>query len=99
MLQIHINNVTHFGSGCPKGSVAYILSQDAHAFILISLNSMLILVLEFLSQKQKELPNHYRFKIPTRGFSYSVEYFDFRGYVQIPIGITATQKSTFHISK
>ncbi|KAJ3317059.1 hypothetical protein HDV06_002103 [Boothiomyces sp. JEL0866] len=96
--QVHIKSISYAGTGCPAGSVSQILSQDATTFTL--------LMSEFvassgpgtgITDSRKNCQINIDLVYP-QGFSYSIDSVDYRGYVQIPAGITATQKATYYIS-
>jgi hypothetical protein len=94
--QISIQSVTYGGTGCPAGSVGHSLSDD---------RTQLALVFDKfvaksgpgipVTEARKNCQLNINVRIP-QGFSYSVGTFDYRGYVQLPSGVSAESKSTYY---
>ncbi|KAJ3255152.1 hypothetical protein HK103_006615 [Boothiomyces macroporosus] len=96
--QVHISDVVYNGSGCPSGSVVPVLSEDAQTFTLLFSN----LVASTgpgttITDTRKNCQINFNVHFPG-GFSYSVGSVEYRGYVSVPAGITATQKATYYFS-
>ncbi|KAJ3271236.1 hypothetical protein HDV01_006969, partial [Terramyces sp. JEL0728] len=96
--QVHIKSISYAGTGCPAGSIAQILSDDATTFTLL----MSSFVASSgpgttITDTRKNCQININLNYP-QGFSYSIDSVDYRGYVQVPAGIKATQKATYYIS-
>lgn len=93
--QVYIKRITYSGSGCPSGSVASNLSNDAKAFTL--------LFDSYLAEAGPGIPNGMAnsrcrivvdLKVP-QGWSYTLFTVDYRGYMSLDPGVVATQNSSY----
>ncbi|KAJ3317058.1 hypothetical protein HDV06_002102 [Boothiomyces sp. JEL0866] len=96
--QITIQSISYAGTGCPAGSVSSVLSTDATTFTMLMSQFVAssgpgTKITDSRKNCQINLNLHY-----PQGFSYSIASVQYRGYVQIPDGITATQQATYYIS-
>jgi hypothetical protein len=96
--EVSIRQITVNGSGCPQGSVAAAISDDLSSFTL--------LFSEFIAssgpnvaapENRKNCQINIDIRYP-QGWSYSVATIDYRGFVGIPAGVTAIQRSTYYFS-
>jgi hypothetical protein len=96
--QVTINQLTVNGSGCAPGSVSAAVSPDATQFTL--------LFSEFIAtsgrgvtprENRKNCQINLDIRYPN-GWSYSVATVDFRGFVSVPRGVTAVQRSNYYFS-
>ncbi|KAJ3306186.1 hypothetical protein HDV03_000420 [Kappamyces sp. JEL0829] len=96
--QVYVNGLTYGGSGCPAGSVASSFANDRKTFTLIfdsfiASSGTGIPVTENRKNCQINVDMHY-----PQGWSYAIVSVDYRGYVAIPAGVTATQKANYYFS-
>ncbi|KAJ3269048.1 hypothetical protein HDV01_001917 [Terramyces sp. JEL0728] len=96
--QITIKSISYAGTGCPAGSVSSVLSTDATTFTMIMSSFVAssgpgTKITDSRKNCQINLNLHY-----PSGFAYSIASVTYRGYVQIPDGITATQSALYYIS-
>jgi len=94
--EVHLKSISYGGTGCPQGSVGSSFSDDRTSFTLlfdafVASSGPGVAVTEGRKNCQLALNIH----VPN-GFSYSVATFDYRGYVQLPAGVSAEQKSTYY---
>ncbi|KAJ3271235.1 hypothetical protein HDV01_006968 [Terramyces sp. JEL0728] len=96
--QVSISNIVYNGSGCPSGSVVPILSEDAQTFTLL-FDSLVASTGPGtkVTDARKNCQINFNVHFPG-GFSFSVGSIEYRGYVTVPAGITATQKATYYLS-
>jgi hypothetical protein len=96
--EVSIRQITVNGSGCPPGSVASAISEDLKSFTL--------LFSEFIASSgpgvtapdnRKNCLLNVDIRYP-QGWSYSVATIDYRGFVSVPRGVTAVQRSTYYFS-
>ncbi|KAJ3316477.1 hypothetical protein HDV06_003607 [Boothiomyces sp. JEL0866] len=96
--QVMIESISYAGTGCGAGSVVPVLSSDATSFTL--------LMSEFVASSgpgttvtdnRKNCQINLKLMYP-QGFSYTITTVDYRGYVQVPNGITAIQKSIYYFT-
>jgi len=94
--EVFVHSISYGGSGCKQGTVGHSFSNDRKSFTLI--------FDEFVAssgpgvaatESRKNCQLNINMKLPN-GFSYSVATFDYRGYVQLPKGATAEQKSIYY---
>jgi hypothetical protein len=93
-----INGLSYGGSGCPQNSVAATLSQDLTTFTMI--------FDKFIAETGPGMTStsarrNCQITVDLRypeGWSYSIVSVDYRGYVSIPAGLTATQSATYYFS-
>ena len=93
-----IEAITYGGSGCTQGTVASSISEDLTTFTLI--------FDEFIAEtgpgktirdSRKNCQVNVDLRYP-QGWSYSIVSVDYRGFVSIPAGTTATQTSIYYFS-
>jgi len=96
--EVYVQAISYDGSGCPAGSVGQSMANDRQSFTLIFDT--------FVASKGPGVPVtesrknchlNVQLHVPN-GFQYSISTVDYRGYVQLPAGVTATQSSTSHFS-
>jgi hypothetical protein len=94
----YIEGITYGGSGCNQGTVASSISEDLTTFTLI--------FDEFIAETGagksiKDSRKNCQVNVDLRypeGWSYSIVSVDYRGFVSIPAGTTATQTSNYYFS-
>ncbi|KAI8893229.1 hypothetical protein BC833DRAFT_609098 [Globomyces pollinis-pini] len=96
--QVYIKEITYGGTGCPANTVAIAMSEDRTTFTLIfdqfvASSGPGTTVTDFRKNCQVNVDLRY-----PSGFSYSIAQVDYRGYVNVPAGLTATQKSNYYFS-
>jgi hypothetical protein len=96
--EVYIESLTYGGSGCPRGTVGYSISNDRQIFTLIFDKYIAsigpgIPVTENRKNCQLNIRMHY-----PQGWQYAVLSSQFRGYAQLDAGITGTHKSTYYFS-
>lgn len=92
---VYVQSISYGGTGCPQGSVGQSISDDRTAFTLIfdsfvASSGPGVPLTESSKNCQVKLNLH----IP-QGWSFTIASFDYRGYVQLPAGTTATLRSTY----
>lgn len=95
---VYIQGITYGGTGCPHGSVGQMLSGDGSTFTLI-FDSFVASTGPGIrtTESRKNCQINVDMRYPT-GWSYSFATVDYRGYAQIPFGMTGIQKSTYYFS-
>jgi hypothetical protein len=94
--QVTVNSINYGGSGCPQGSVGTSFSNDRTSFTLIfdqfvaSTGPGVA-----IGEGRKNCQINVNLNIPG-GWSFSIATVDYRGYVQLPAGMTAEQKSIYY---
>src|SRR5262245_50167374 len=86
--EVYLQSISYGGTGCPQGSVANTFSADRKAFTLIfdkfvASSGPGVPITETRKNCQLNINIH----VP-QGFTYAVHTFDYRGYVQLPAGVT-----------
>jgi len=94
--EVYVRSISYGGSGCPQGTVGSSFSNDRKSFTLmfdsfVASSGPGVAVTE--SRKNCQL--NVNLMLPN-GFSYSVASFDYRGYVGLPAGVSAEQRSTYY---
>jgi len=94
--QVYVQSITYGGSGCPQGTVATSFSDDRTTFTMI-FDQFIASVGPGVPQTEarKNCQINVNLHIP-QGWSFSIASADYRGYVQLPKGVTATQKSIYY---
>jgi len=94
--QVYVQSITYGGSGCPQGSVATSFSDDRTTFTMI-FDSFIASVGPGVpnTESRKNCQINVNLHIP-QGWSFSIASADYRGYVQLPAGMSATQKSIYY---
>lgn len=94
--EVYVNNIIHAGTGCPIGTVATDISEDAKAFT--------ILFDEYLVEAGPDVPRSEGRKfcqltinlhVP-QGWSYTIFDVDYAGYADLDRGTQGVQKSTYY---
>jgi hypothetical protein len=93
--QVYVQSIAYGGSGCPAGSVAQSFAADRQSFTLI--------FDQFIASQGTGVPvtnNRKNCQISLNlhlpvGIQVSVGTVDYRGYVQLPAGVTATQGAIY----
>jgi hypothetical protein len=95
---VSIDSVTYSGDGCPPGSVAIGLSPDGEAFT-VAFSSLFAAVGSGIAATDAthHCQLHIKLTVPP-GWSYALASVDYRGYVALDPGLTATRQSRYHIS-
>lgn len=93
--EVYVQSITYGGSGCPQGSVGSSFANDRKSFTLIFDSFVAsqgpgVPVTENRKNCQMSVNLH----VPN-GFQFSIGTADYRGYVSLPAGVTARQKSTY----
>lgn len=96
--EVYIEGLITGGSGCKQGTVASSLSKDLQSFTL--------LFDDFVASTgsgttAKDSRKNCQINIDLRypqGWSYSVLSVDYRGFIDIPSGVSATQSATYYFS-
>ncbi|KAF2815977.1 uncharacterized protein BDZ99DRAFT_471273 [Mytilinidion resinicola] len=96
--QVHIKAITYGGTGCPQGSLDYIISDDRTTVTLI-FDSYVASIGPGIAvtEQRKNCQLNVDITYPG-GFQYSVFSADYRGYAAIDKGITGVLKSTYYFS-
>jgi len=94
--EVYVQSITYGGSGCPQGSVATSFSDDRETFTMI-FDSFIASIGPGVpvTESRKNCQINVNLHIP-QGWSFSIASADYRGYVQLPKGVTATQKSIYY---
>lgn len=95
---IYINGITYGGSGCPQGTLASAFSDDKTTFTLIydqfvASSGPGTTITDQRKNCQINIDMHF-----PQGFQYSVASVTYRGYAQLPFGVSALQKATYYFS-
>jgi hypothetical protein len=95
---VAIESITYSGDGCPAGSVAIGLSPDAEAFT-VAFSQLFAAVGDGIAATDAEhrCQVHVKLTVPP-GWSYALASVDYRGFVMLEPGMTATRQSKYHIS-
>jgi len=94
--EIYLQSITYGGTGCPQGSVGTSFSDDRKTFTLIFDSFVASSGPNVpITESRKNCQLNLNIRVP-QGFTYAVHTFDYRGYVQLPAGVTAEQKSTYY---
>ncbi|ORY06369.1 hypothetical protein BCR34DRAFT_590611 [Clohesyomyces aquaticus] len=96
--QVQIRGITYGGTGCPKNSMSYQISQDRTLVTLI-FDSYIASIGPGIAvtESRKNCQLNVDITYPG-GFQYSVLSADYRGYAAIQKGVTGTLKSTYYFS-
>ncbi|KAJ2988363.1 hypothetical protein HDV02_005632, partial [Globomyces sp. JEL0801] len=96
--QVYVQGITYGGTGCPQNTVSIAMASDQKTFTLI--------FDQFVASSgagttaldaRKNCQVNVDLKYPP-GFSYSIAQIDYRGYVNVPAGVTATQKANYYFA-
>jgi len=96
--QVYVENISFGGTGCPRNTVGILLAADKKTFTLLFDSYVAEIgastrITDTRKNCQITVALHY-----PQGFQYSLLSTDYRGYVGIDKGVTATQKSTYYFS-
>lgn len=96
--EVEIRGVAFAGSGCPAGSVSGQLSSDLTTLTLLY-DSFVVQSGKGLSAAnyRKNCQLNVKLKYP-QGWQFSVFKADYRGYANLPKGVTGTCKATYYFS-
>jgi hypothetical protein len=96
--EVFINRITYNGSGCPADSVAAAISEDLTSFTLLFSNFIASSGPGIQApENRKNCQVNVDIRYP-QGWSYSIASIDYRGYVNVPEGVTAVQKANYYFS-
>jgi hypothetical protein len=95
---VAIDSVTYSGDGCPAGSVVVTLSPDGEAFT-VAFSQLFAAVGSGVAPEDAahRCKLHLKLTVPP-GWSYALASVDYRGFVALEPGLTATRQSRYHIS-
>jgi len=93
---VYVQSITYGGSGCPQGTVATSFSDDRETFTMI-FDEFIASVGPGvpITEGRKNCQINVNLHIP-QGWSFSIATADYRGYVELPAGMTATQESIYY---
>lgn len=96
--EIHIEGIAYAGSGCPAGSVAGQISSDK-TYITLLYDKFIAESGKTVSasKNRKNCQLNVKLHFP-QGWQFSVFKADYRGYAQVPKGITGVCKATYYFS-
>jgi hypothetical protein len=96
--QVYVDGISYGGTGCPQKSVGILLSNDKKTFTLLFDSYVAEIGPQTrITATRKNCQITVNLHYP-QGFQYSLLSTDYRGYVGIDKGVTATQKSTYYFS-
>jgi hypothetical protein len=94
--EVHVTGISYAGSGCPAGSVADILSDDAQQFTLLFDSFVASAGPDInITDNRKNCQLNIGLHVP-QGWSYTVATIDFRGYAQLDRRVEGTQKAVYY---
>jgi hypothetical protein len=96
--KVFVAGITYGGTGCPSGTVSTALSSDRTTFTMIfdkfvASSGPGVPVTEQRKNCQVNVDLRY-----PNGWSYSIVSVDYRGYAQLPAGVSATQKANYYFA-
>jgi len=96
--QVYVENITYGGTGCPQGTVGIQLNKAKTTFTLI-LDEYVAFIGPgvAVTQSRKNCQISVSLHYPS-GFQYSILSADYRGFVDLDKGVTATQKANYYFS-
>jgi hypothetical protein len=93
--EVYVQSITYGGSGCPQGSVGNSFANDRKSFTLIFDSFVASQGPGVpITESRKNCQINVNLRVPG-GFQFSIGTADYRGYVSLPAGVTARQKSTY----
>jgi hypothetical protein len=93
--QVYIQSIAYGGSGCPAGSVGQSIADDRQSFTLIFDQFVASQGPSVpITENRKNCLLNVNLHVPN-GFAYSIGTVDYRGYVQLPAGVTAKQSASY----
>jgi hypothetical protein len=95
---VTIESVNYSGTGCPKGSLATAITNDAQTFIFI-FSSLYAQTGPGVSpsEAKKQCQIHIKLSVPPN-WSYALTTVDYRGYTSLDPSVSASQAMTYHMS-
>jgi hypothetical protein len=96
--QVYVQSITYGGTGCPNGSMAHSFANDRKSFTLIfdsfvaSTGSGVP-----ITESRKNCQLNVNLHLP-QGWQFSIGTADYRGYVNLPAGARAEQKSVYYFA-
>jgi hypothetical protein len=95
---VYVESISYGGTGCPQGTVAQSFSNDRTAFTLI-FDSYIASTGPGLpiTESRKACQLNVNLHVP-QGWSFAIASVDYRGFVQLPAGATASQEATYYFS-
>ncbi|KAI8892104.1 hypothetical protein BC833DRAFT_558303 [Globomyces pollinis-pini] len=96
--QVYIKGITYGGTGCPQNTVSVAMAEDQKTFTLIfdqfvASSGPGTTVKDTRKNCQVNVDLHY-----PQGFSYTINNIDYRGYVNVPAGVTGIQRANYYFS-
>lgn len=91
--QVYIEGIKYKGNGCRNGSVAHLLSPDAKAFTLLFDDFIVTGDPHDAEKSHRKCMIDLNLHVPS-GWSYAIFSLDYRGFVELRAGATATQKTS-----
>ncbi len=96
--QTFVAGITYGGTGCPAGTVSTAFSTDRKTFTMIFDRFVASSGTGVpVTEQRKNCQVNVNLRYP-QGWSYSVVSVDYRGYAQLPAGVTATQKANYYFA-
>jgi hypothetical protein len=93
--QVYVQSITYGGSGCPAGSVGQSIADDRESLTLIFDSFVASQGPSVpVTQNRKNCQINLNLHLPV-GIQVSVATVDYRGYVQLPAGVTAKQGAIY----
>jgi hypothetical protein len=94
--KVWVQSISYGGTGCPQGSVGTSIANDRQSFTLIfdkfvASSGPGVAMTEARKNCQINLNLNY-----PPGYSYAIGTVDYRGYAQLPAGVSAEQKSIYY---
>ena len=93
---VFVQSLTYGGSGCPQGTVSQNFNDDRTAFTLLFDSYVASMGPGVpLTESRKNCQLNIGLRIP-QGWQYSWATVDYRGYMNLDAGVTATQSATYY---
>ncbi|KAI8892106.1 hypothetical protein BC833DRAFT_662638 [Globomyces pollinis-pini] len=96
--QVYVKGITYGGTGCPQNTVSVAMAEDRKTFTLIF--DQFVAASgpgTTVKDTRKNCQINVQLQYP-QGFSYTINNIDYRGYVNVPAGVTAIQKANYYFS-
>ncbi|KAI8901552.1 hypothetical protein BC833DRAFT_617477 [Globomyces pollinis-pini] len=96
--QVYVAGISYGGTGCPANTVSISMAQDQQSFTLIFDQ---FVATSGAGTTAKEHRKNCQVNIDMRypqGYSYSVTTVDYRGFVGIPAGLNAIQRTNYYFA-
>jgi hypothetical protein len=93
---VYVESISYGGSGCPQGTVGQSLSDDRSSLTLI-FDSFIASTGPGVpvTESRKNCQINVNLHVP-QGWSFALASFDYRGFVELPAGVTASQTATYY---